>query len=489
MTDRLRYIVLLKIIICLTFFASKKALSQNETFCSAGPSQHLNENFDTSILVISSQNYNTNSLEKILITVLSEEKTPRIIVFDRDGKTNSLQENLNSFLRAKWSDYVTVFQDAVVWSQDFVEAFNDKNGSAFIRLVNGYKKGDAHFNEYANAQDHLIEKLKNIGISIRQPINPGDRPAKNGHKGGNIESTNEGFCLIGNADLTDSEWNELASQNCGGPENTIRLQTNWLPANHVDELIKQLPNVSRNSCVATFAVASPQKALELIESQPEELFFNSGVGVLNTKMYDRSGLGPICAMLMHKKYPQDIGANKLSPQGNYEPIYPMQGYVEYRLPFANEKNLVLYDQCFKIKNKDVVNLFKSDEKLQYSLSYSQRITNKSKKDIVSFYEKKRPDCKASFVEIPTLFSISSSRYYSEDKSYSVEVVTSEALLPNLINNLKVGRNVFIPNSGNKTINKYVEKIYATFGLNPTFLDTYDLHINQGNIHCSSQTVH
>lgn len=489
MTRHIQYSVILSFIICLTIFAPIRALSQDETLCSVGPSLHLNENFNTTALIISSQNYDKDSLAKILIPVLSDKNTPQIIVFDRDGKTDSLQENLGSPFRAKWSEHVTVFQDAVVWSQDFIESFNDKNGSAFIRLVNGYKKNDSHFNEYTNAQAHLIEKLKSLGISIRQPINPGDLPAKNGHKGGNIESTNEGFCLIGNADLTANEWNELATQNCGGPENTVRLQTDWLPAKHVDELIKQLPNMSRNSCDATFALSSPQKALELLESQPEDLFFDSGIVTLNTKMYDRSALGQICANIMHAQFPQDIGADHLRPQSNYEPIYPTQGYVEYRLPFANETNTALYGQCFKIKNKDVVNLFKSDEKLKYSLSYSQKITNESKKAIVSFYTKKRPDCKVTFVEMPTLFSIDTSRYYNEDRSYNIDVTNSEALLPNPINNLKVGRNIFIPNSANKSVNKYVEEVYKRYGLNPTFLNTFDLHINQGNIHCSSQTVH
>lgn len=489
MIRHIQYSVILSFIICLTIFAPMRALSQNETLCSAGPSLHLNENFDTTTLIISSQNYDKDSLAKILIPVLSDKNTPQIIVFDRDGKTTSLKESLDSGLKAKWLDYVTVFQDAVVWSQDFIESFNDKNGSSFIRLVNGYKKNDSHFNEYVNAQTHLTEKLKSLGISTQQPINPGDMRAKNGHKGGNIESTNEGYCLIGNADLTDSEWNELAIQNCGGPENTIKLQTDWLPANHVDELIKQLPNISKNSCDATFAISSQKKALELLETQPDELFFDSGIVALNTKMYDRSALGQICARIMHEQFPQDIGKNQLRSQGNYEPIYPMQGYVEYRLPFANETNTALYSQCFKIKNKDVVNLFKSDEKLKYSLSYSQKITNESKKAIVSFYMEKRPDCKVAFVEMPTLFSINTSRYYTEDRSYNIEVTNSEALLPNPINNLKVGKNIFIPNSGNKSVNKYVEEVYNRYGLNPTFLNTFDLHINQGNIHCSSQTVH
>lgn len=470
-------------------FAGRQKLAPTQEECSVGPSQHLNENFDTSALIISSQNYDNESLAKILIPVLSDKKTPQIIIFDREGKTTPLQENLGSFLRAKWSDYVTVLQDAVVWSQDFVEAFNDKNGSAFIRLVNGYKKNGTHFNEYVNAQTQLIEKLRNLGISIQQPINPGDSPAKNGHKGGNIESTNEGFCLIGNADLTDSDWNEIATQNCGGPENTIKLQTNWLPANHVDEFIKQLPNGSTNSCDATFAISSPQKTLELLELKPEELFFNSGINALNTRMYDRSALGQICAMIMHKQYPQDIKFNQFRSQDNYEPIYPQEGYVEYRLPFANETNTALYSQCFKIKNKDVVKLFKSDEKLKYSLSYSQKVTNESKKAIARFYMKKRPDCKVSFIEMPTLFSINKSRYYTEDRSHNVEITSSEAILPNPINNLKVGSNVFIPNTANESVNKYVEQIYKNYELNPIFLNAFDLHINQGNIHCSSQTIH
>lgn len=371
----------------------------------------------------------------------------------------------------------------------FFEAFNDKKGSAFVRLVKGYKKNSSHLREYENAQLHLTEKLKDLGVSIQQSINNSDQPAKNGHKGGNIESTNEGFCLIGNADLTEGEWADLANQSCGGTNNTIKLSTNWLPANHIDELIKQFPNLSDKSCNATFAIGSSKKALEILESYPEELFFNSGLNSLNTRMYDRSALSQICAMLLHEQHPSEILANELKSQDSYEPVHPKEGYVEYRLPFASEKNKNLYARCFQIKNKDAIKLFRSNEKLQYSLKYSQNSIDEVKKIILNFYKVKRPDCKVSFVDIPILFSIDTAKYSSEDRSFNVEITKSEAIFPNVINNLKVGRNVFIPNTGNTAINKYVEQIYITYGLNPTFLNTFDLHISQGNIHCSSQTIH
>ncbi|MCK6599057.1 MAG: hypothetical protein L6Q37_11890 [Bdellovibrionaceae bacterium] len=483
------YSYLLKILICTTFFAPVLALSQDKTTCSNGPSLHLNENFDTITLVISAQNYDEITLSKIIVPVLSDEKNPQIIIFDRDGKTNSIYQSLNFNLKNKWLEYITVFQNAVVWSQDFFEAFNDKKGSAFIRLVNGYKKNDSHFKEYEKAQFNLQEKLKSLGISHQQQINIGDQQAKNGHKGGNIESTNEGFCLIGDADLTDSEWADLAKQSCGGPLNSIKLSTNWMPANHVDELIKQLPSLSKKTCNAKFAISSPQKTLDLLEVYPEDLFFDSGVQFFNTKMYDRSALGQICAMHLRERFKSYIWGNQLKPQANYEPIHPKEGYIEYRLPFANEKNTNIYSECFQIKNKDIVKLYRSDEKLQYSLEYAQKITNESKKIILNFYKNRRPDCDVSFIEIPTLFSIDTSRYYSEDRTFSVIVTKSEAILPNGINNLKVGKNIFIPNTGNKSVNEYMEKVYKTNGLIPTFLNTFDLHINQGNIHCSTQTIH
>lgn len=103
----------------MTFFAPAMALSQNETICNSGPSLHLNENYDTSTLIISAQNYDENTLSKIVIPVLSSEKTPQIIIFDRNEKTNSLYQNLDNSLKVKWYKYITVFQDAVVWSQDF----------------------------------------------------------------------------------------------------------------------------------------------------------------------------------------------------------------------------------------------------------------------------------------------------------------------------------------------------------------------------------
>jgi len=254
MTTHLLNKQLLILFTCITFFAPLKALSQNEMKCNSGPSLHLNENYDTTVLIISAQNYDIKALYKIITPVLSDYKVPQIIIFDRDGKARALQNGLNPNLQAKWSTNVTIFQDAVVWSQDFFEAFSSKEGSAFIRLVKGYKKDGPQFKDYTDAQLHLTEKLRELGITNQQPINIGERPAKNGHKGGNIESTNEGFCLIGDADLQDSEWNEIANQNCGGATKAIKLPTSWLPANHVDELIKQLPSQSSDVCEAKFAI-------------------------------------------------------------------------------------------------------------------------------------------------------------------------------------------------------------------------------------------
>ena len=125
MGQNIRTILFLKIFMCLTFFAPALALSHNETLYKHGPSLHLNENYDTNALIISALNYDKDTFSKILVPILSDENTPQIIIFDRDGKTDYIRENLTDSLKKKWSNYVTVFDDAVIWSQDFLESFNN----------------------------------------------------------------------------------------------------------------------------------------------------------------------------------------------------------------------------------------------------------------------------------------------------------------------------------------------------------------------------
>lgn len=475
-----------RLFVCITFFVSP-SFAQSERYCSNGPSLHLNENFTTNTLAVSALSYKQEDLKELVKSLLSQNNTPQIIVYDGSNKSGSIFESLSQDLKSKWLKHVTIFQDTVTWSQDFFESFNTKSGSPFIRLVNGYKKQDSHYNDYLVAQGHLTEKLKVLGIDTREAINPEGKTAKNGHKGGNLESTNEGYCLIGDSDLSDSELSELVNQNCGGIDNAIILPTHWLPAKHVDELIKQLPSQSQEPCVAKFAISSSEKTLDLLESNPEELFFGSNSISDTTKMYDRSALSAVCANLLNQQ--PNIIKHALKAIDNYEPVFPQEGYIAYRLPFAKAENLELYKKCFEIKNKDVLHLLKNDQGYKYSLGFSKQMTMAAKKKIVNFYAQKRPDCKVSFVDMPTLFSVNTSRYFTDDRSRSIEITQSEAILPNQINNLKVGDDIFIPQSGNAAIERYIEDLYRKVGLTPHFLSTFDLHISGGNVHCSSQTIH
>jgi len=244
-----------------------------------------------------------------------------------------------------------------------------------------------------------------------------------------------------------------------------------------------------NSFIYADINSSPKKAIELLNENPEDIFFNAQSFSINSRMYDRSELNSICATLLSKSNSEGLMENTLKPIQNYEPISPKEGYKEYRLPFAGEQNAELYRKCFEIKNKDVVALFKGDEGFIYSLKFSQEKSEQAKKIINTFYKANRPDCKVSFLEIPTLFSVNTSKYYSEDKSFNIKLTQSQAILPNTINNLKIGNNVFIPNTGNTAINAYMNVLYKNSNLNPVFLDSFDLHITGGNIHCSTQTIH
>lgn len=475
----------------LTIFAAPPAMSQNET-CPQGPSQHLNENFPAKTLVLATDQYPTSEIEKIITTLFKNndmDRLPKIILF---GSPRNLFDQLSSESQQKWNAKVSTISDQITWAQDFFEGFINKDGKPFIRLVKGYKKGEDHYQNYMKAQKDLSIALDQdgIGTDTLEPINKkSNLYAKNGHKGGNIESTNEGFCLIGNSDLSESEWNDLANQNCGGAENTIKLPTEWLPANHVDELVKQLPRGEGARCQANFAISSPKKAIEILRSNPEELFFKPNLGSDSTYMYDMSALSSLCATILRNRgvSEQQLQSYVVPSQPNFSPISPKAGTTIFRMPFANEKNEDLYKMCFELKNEDVLNLLSTAPQYTESLKISQGKIELAKKIVVEFYKNKRPDCLVHFVEMPTLFLVDKAIYKQERKS--ILSITSSAILPNPLNNLKINQDIFVPNSGNKSINQYVQATLSRFSLRTTFLDTFRLHVGGGNIHCSSQTIH
>jgi hypothetical protein len=198
----------------LTIFATPYAMSQNET-CPLGPSQHLNENFPATTLILATNEYPESEIEKMITTLFKNnniDRLPKIILF---GSQGNIFDQLSSENQQKWNAKVSTISDHVTWAQDFFEGFVNKEGKPFIRVVKGYKKGEDHYQSYMKAQNDLSLALDQdgIGTDTSEPINKkSELYAKNGHKGGNIESTNEGFCLIGNSDLSESEWDDLANQ-------------------------------------------------------------------------------------------------------------------------------------------------------------------------------------------------------------------------------------------------------------------------------------
>ncbi|OQW47625.1 MAG: hypothetical protein A4S09_15035 [Proteobacteria bacterium SG_bin7] len=496
-TQDLLFFTVKTLVILLTFFVIKKA-DAVENLCPMGPSQHLNENFNTNTVIVAVDEYPVSEIEKIILTVLQnnlEKDTPKIILLGTKGELLSIYKKLEPEYKEKWDKFVTLIDRDVTWAQDFFEAFIDSNGQPFIRMVSGYKKNGKPYiyEKYAEVQSLLSTQFKAFNIPVQTPINIySGQPSKNGHKGGNIESTNEGFCLIGDSDLTDTEWNELAIQNCGGPKNTIKLPTNWLPALHVDELIKQLPNSNSSLCEATFAIASPSKAIEILRYHLQDPFFRAQEKSDSDFMFDRSELSQICATILatKEKFQEDIFRRQIiTASPTFEPISPRAGTKIYRVPITNKRNDDLYAACSTLRNEEIVELFDSDPYYMESLRRSEDYIQKAKQVITEFYKERRPDCTVRFIELPSLFIVDSAKYFSEDKTLSIISTISRPILPNVLNNLKINKDIFVPSTGNNYFDDYVRSVYEVFKLRTHFLNTFRLHVAEGNIHCSSQTVH
>jgi len=469
---------------------------------------HLNENYPAKVIVISGLAYTSEDLKTMVLTIFKNQKenAPYIILLgvpinpliDWDQEINQITDDLP--LRDFYKQHLKEFHVSTTWAQDFFESFYDSNEKInFIRLVQGYKLSEQnHYKGYLKAQEVVSKQLQEIlgkKIRVTSPINNNNPliASKNGHKGGNIESTNEGHCLIGDADLSTQEWDTLSSQVCRDKKYAIKLPTSWLPANHADELIRQLPSSvhTQNYCVAKFGIISLKKALEILKLHENELFWKITINESDSKKkIDLSeSLRSICGYLNFKDHADSrIIKTTLDKVTGFDPIIPKEGYTSYTLPIRNQNVDDLFDRCLKITNKEILDLYENDERYKMAIEIVEDKIKLAKTAIVEKYQETNPECKVEFVDLPVLMSVNKARYYSDEQKISMIITRSDLLLPNPINSLQVGKQIFVPDTVNERLKSYIYQAYKSNSLDPIFLDTFEIHNSGGNIHCSTQTV-
>ncbi len=498
----------LAILVFLVFSALyvTRSYSYDALTCEGRKSFHLNENFPAKVVVISTSDYKYEDIRQMIFAILkNNDGDVKVVSIDSGNNFFRLREEIKNLdlPDGKKEKYLRAFifvLGTARWSQDFFESFYDGFlRKPFLRMVEGYKYGDpqvGRYEGYYKTQEMISQILRNeAGVTVREAINHYSpvKSAKSGHRGGNIESTNEGHCLIGSSDLNADEWSEVAALSCSDPSYAIRIPTEWLPATHVDELLKPLPPIpQKTSCQARFFLASAEKAIEILNKYPEKLFLTSELDVNDAKSrINKTSLSHLCAAIQKKSNPNlNLPSHTVVSDFSFDAIIPPSGYQSFQMPsIADEQMAKMYDPCIRLRNGQVAELLTSDVHFRDSVELAATKERETKQAVRDAYAKTRPDCQVDFVELPALFVSSQGRFYSADRAVSVVQNFASALLPNPVNSLQIHKDLFVPDPLNADFKSYVEDQVKQAGLNPIFLDTFNLHADTGgNIHCSSQTV-
>ena len=255
----------------------------------------LPETFPTGAIVVSNGSgvesevdraFTTSVVEQVVRATSSDGRVPLIVLV---GASESTQNHIRQQIQAldvspeikrkalnalKPTVSLVSGSNRFVWQQDYFEVFTHPDGRMRIRAVEGYENQDFTNEASQDAVKSIARATYDCGFRVGPSLKSIDQ-TNNGHAGGNIEGMPGGFCLLGSSDLSDAEWHAYAQQFCGrDPHKRIKVPTSWLTVGHTDEIMKVIKNNNpkEGQCDFSIALSSPQKAIELLEQNPQSSF-------------------------------------------------------------------------------------------------------------------------------------------------------------------------------------------------------------------------
>lgn len=351
------------------------------------------------------------------------------------------------------------------WQQDYFDSFHDpKTGKAQLRHSERYPRvSKADFNNLVQAMN------ANCGETAGRPLTF-EGTLVDGVSGGNLEAAGD-FCLVGRDHfVSDSEYKAYAKNVCGNLDNLIETPSEFLRVGHTDEFYKTIPIPGRSPpCNFAMAVASPSKAMELLERDAAQPAFSRVPKIDNNRTY-RS----LCRSL------GDL------PKGAppVEPAVPgtkgkTQSFLELLLkPKAAAANAGDYAACSKMTNADLLKIIQNEPDLK---ALNEQVDAKMK----AFAERMKArvsakylGCNPPVIEVPQLFH----------GAGVFEKAQSLSIFPNPTNGEYVNGHYLMSDPVNKSFGDEFRKQLSALGIPQTLINTDFAHKNMGNLHCSSHAI-
>ncbi len=408
--------------------------------------------------------------------------------------------------KEKWlKSIVPISNASYTWQQDLMQPFiNPKSGKLQLRKVEGYQEDRGQ----SDIHGKIAKQLRKCGFESGPLLKTQSqgRELTSGHYGGNIEGLPGGICLLGD-DALDSRsqkpihWQRYADQICEpGEENQIKVPTYWLNVGHTDEIVKVLPNKTREKpCDFSIAISSPRKAIELLRKDSKGSFFDFKSSSprldqeFSYKVRGSSALSLVCRDALSfrgerylKQKRQDQQSSKTMSDGRN--WYDVLIKVARASGFVTEESDSI-EECENMTNGEIADLFDKVGTYRDYQNAIQAELDQLKNEMKAKLAKKLPQCEVDIFEVPDL--------YVGGYTLRVGGVRSElshgmgvSLMPNSTNGVTLN-NVSIhsdPHVG--AFKKYTAEENQKRGLNTEFVDTFEYaHVGYGNLHCSTNTMY
>ena len=362
------------------------------------------------------------------------------------------------------------------WQQDYIKGFFDaRTGLPVSRISPSY-------DGIGDIKERLQQELSACGVHSSSPLST---PTKmNGYSGGNFDAGPAGSCILGTSDLTRAQWSEFAAKTCEGLT-PLAAPSDWTPSTHADEIVKYLPLPGGGKCDFAIAFASPERALEVLEKNADELIFERGRH--SAPEFERiigglAGLGTVCGI--HQK-------TAFEKREKYQ-IPPYEMSTLKGLPTIGPRHSSYtvggFDRCDDLTNGKLRSIVLQDPALREVNELIQKKMKAFKEQVLAQVKTKLPGCQPKVLDFPSLFAgrIVVERDGSHRLGRLSEGVSHPSVFPSPTNGHLIGRTYLAPEPYNKAFKREIESQLHAHGLRARFVDTIQSHALLGNLHCTTQ---
>ncbi len=402
------------------------------------------------------------------------------------------------------------------WQQDmFQESFDAASGRPIMREITPYfGRGTKRI-----ARTTIARMQQQCGLKPAPSIHY-SAPPQSGFAGGNIEGFPGGLCVVGSSDLSRKAVSEYFPLACGEKSKIVEIDTGYLSPGHVDEFVAVVPNRKKEgSCAFAILVASPLKAVDVLQAEPEKRAFHvkgASTAELENRIEAHGGWTKVCSLhhqIQKSRSPEkrkrandktvsSLGSSRRSPASDSEGLEKRRAALLSELRKRIGRELMIdqkFDEslprnyfrkdCAEMTNADVLNTMSVDEGRRYpAWDFNMTVEAAQMGNVQVLREaiqKQIPGCNPEIIAVPQIFQ--GKTLPVSGSPFSVPR-SGSALNPPPTNGVLIGNRYFMPDPMNESMREYNRKVFEKLGLELEFVDTYSLHRAYGNLHCATNVA-